>query len=102
MTRIKDFGDVGKLAKADQYFSQVNFPRHRRIPPINLLLQIMTLPRLSERLECMIFRRRLEFDIEEIRPDLDIVRNASRELRNASRLKRVLGVSGVFIPPSVH
>ncbi|KAK7695397.1 hypothetical protein QCA50_000033 [Cerrena zonata] len=73
ITRIKDFEEVGKLAKADQYFSQ-----------------IMTLPRLSERLECMIFRRKLEYEIEEIRPDLYIVRNASRELQNASRFRRVL------------
>lgn len=53
----------------------------------------MTLPRLSERLECMIFRRKLEYEIEEIRPDLYIVRNASRELQNASRFRRVLRVS---------
>ncbi|TFY77061.1 hypothetical protein EWM64_g6950 [Hericium alpestre] len=73
ITRLKEFGDVSKLAKADQYFCQ-----------------IMAIPRLSERLECMIHRRRLELDIEEIRPELDIVRSASREMRTSERFKRVL------------
>ncbi|THH15446.1 hypothetical protein EUX98_g9464 [Antrodiella citrinella] len=73
MVRIKDFDDVGKLAKADQYFSH-----------------IMTIPRLSERLECMLYRRKLEIEIEEIRPELSIVRNASHELRASVKFKQVL------------
>ncbi|KAJ3474280.1 hypothetical protein NLI96_g12545 [Meripilus lineatus] len=73
ITRIKDFEDIGKLAKADQYFSE-----------------IMVIPRLSHRLECMLFRRKLELEIEEIRPELDITRNASRELRSSTRFNRVL------------
>ncbi|THG98335.1 hypothetical protein EW026_g3828 [Hermanssonia centrifuga] len=60
VTRLKDFENVGRLAKADQYFAQ-----------------IMTIPRLSERLDCMLYRRKLEIEIEEIRPELNIVRNAS-------------------------
>jgi hypothetical protein len=28
ITRIKDFEDVGKLAKSDQYFSQARIPPH--------------------------------------------------------------------------
>ncbi|EMD40584.1 hypothetical protein CERSUDRAFT_102967 [Gelatoporia subvermispora B] len=75
ITRLKDYGDVGKLAKADQYFSE-----------------IMTIPRLSERLECMLYRRRLELEIEEIRPELNIVRSASVELRSSPKFKRVLQV----------
>ncbi|OBZ70103.1 Formin-like protein 6 [Grifola frondosa] len=50
----------------------------------------MTVPRLSERLECMLYRRKLELEIEEIRPELNIVRNASRELRSSIKFKRVL------------
>jgi len=73
MTRLKDYGDVGKLDKADRYFSE-----------------IMTIPRLSERLDCMLYRRKLELEVEEIRPDLDIVRNASLELRSSPKFKRVL------------
>ncbi|KAJ3551751.1 hypothetical protein NM688_g4527 [Phlebia brevispora] len=79
VTRIKDFGDVSKLAKADQYFSQ-----------------IMTIPRLSERLECLIYRRKLEVEIEEIRPELNIVRNASQELRASLRLRKVLQASDIY------
>ena len=52
----------------------------------------MTLPRLSQRLECMLFRRKLELEIEEIRPELNITRNASQELRASLRFKAVLQV----------
>ncbi|KAG6910997.1 hypothetical protein DXG01_006051 [Tephrocybe rancida] len=73
ISRIGDFDDVKKLAKADQYFSE-----------------IMTVPRLAERLECMLYRRKLDLDIAEIRPELNILRNASRELRMSSKFKQIL------------
>lgn len=53
----------------------------------------MTIPRLSERLQCMQYRRRFEFEIEEIRPDLNLFRNASRELRSSLKFKQILQVS---------
>ena len=53
----------------------------------------MTIPRLSERLECMLYRRKLELDMEEIRPELDMVHRASRELKASNRFKQVLQVS---------
>lgn len=52
----------------------------------------MVIPRLAERLKCMLFRRRLELDIEEIRPELNALRNASHELRSSSKFKQVLQV----------
>lgn len=52
----------------------------------------MSIPRLSERLECMQYRRKLDLDIEEIRPDLNILRNASHELRSSSKFKQILQV----------
>ncbi|KAH0840265.1 hypothetical protein J3R83DRAFT_1272 [Lanmaoa asiatica] len=73
MSRIKDFGDVTKLAKADQFIHE-----------------IMPIPRLSQRLECMIFRQRFELDLEEIRPDLKTVRDACRELRTSRLFKKTL------------
>ena len=39
-------------------------------------VQIMTVPRLAQRIECMIYRRKLDLEIEEIRPELNIIRNA--------------------------
>lgn len=53
----------------------------------------MTIPRLAERLDCMLYRRRLEIDMEEIRPELDIVHRATKELRVSTRFKLVLQVS---------
>ncbi|KAI9467190.1 hypothetical protein BJY52DRAFT_1236932 [Lactarius psammicola] len=73
ITRLKDFEDVSKLAKADQYF-----------------FQIMDIPSIADRLKCMIYRRRLELDVEEIRPELDILHSASRELKTSQKFKRVL------------
>lgn len=58
----------------------------------HLYIQIITIPRLSERLDCMLYRRKLDLDIEEIRPDLNTLRNASRELRSSTRFKQVLQV----------
>jgi len=52
----------------------------------------MTIPRLSERLQCMQYRRRFELEIEEIRPDLNLLRNASHELRSSLKFKQILQV----------
>ncbi|KAI6100735.1 hypothetical protein EDD16DRAFT_442119 [Pisolithus croceorrhizus] len=73
ITRIKEFGDVSRLAKADQYFSE-----------------IMTIPRLPQRLECMTFRLRFELDVNEIRPELKTVHDACRELQSSRRFKATL------------
>ena len=56
----------------------------------------MSIPRLSERLECMLYRRKLDLEIEEIRPELNILRNASQELRNSSKFKQILQVYRIF------
>ncbi|KAI0034599.1 hypothetical protein K488DRAFT_83894, partial [Vararia minispora EC-137] len=83
VARLSDFGDVSRLAKADQFF-----------------FEIMTIPHLGTRLECMIFRRRLELDVEELRPELDILRNASREVKGppgpASAFQAVLSVGNAL------
>lgn len=50
----------------------------------------MAVPRLSQRLDCMIYRRKFELDIEEVRPDLDILHHAARELRASALFKQVL------------
>lgn len=52
----------------------------------------MLVPRLAERLECMQHRRKLDLDIEEIRPDLQTLRDASQELRSSVKFKSVLQV----------
>lgn len=40
----------------------------------------------------MLYRRRLEIDIAEIRPELDALWNASRELRNCKSFKQILQI----------
>lgn len=55
----------------------------------------MSIPRLEERLTCMITRRRFEMDLEEIRPELSIFRNAASEIRNSEQLREVLKVRTV-------
>jgi len=92
--RLKATGDVSKLAKADQYFDQVRYNVLVDVIGRNHFhfCKIMDIPRLAERLECMQLRRRLDLDIEEIRPDLNILRNASRELRSSLRFKQTLQI----------
>jgi diaphanous 1 len=52
----------------------------------------MVIPRLNERFECMLYRRRLEIDVAEVVPDLKGLSMATRELRDSERFKQVLQV----------
>jgi diaphanous 1 len=52
--------------------------------------KMMAVPRLSERLNCMVYRRKLEMDLEELRAELSILRAATDEMRQSERFKRVL------------
>lgn len=62
----------------------------------------MTIPRLSQRLDCMVYRRKLDLDIEEIRPELNILRNASHELRSSAKFKKILQVGSVLFGSRNH
>ena len=42
------------------------------------------------------FRRRFELDVEEIRPDLKTLRDASQELRTSQLFKRTLQVTRII------
>ncbi|THH12248.1 hypothetical protein EW145_g96 [Phellinidium pouzarii] len=77
MKRINEFGDAKQLAKADQYFKEAS----------GLIADI---PRLADRINCMLYRRKLELDIEETRPELDILRHVTKELKLSTRFKQVL------------
>lgn len=41
----------------------------------------------------MLYRRKLEMDMEELKPELAILRFASDELKNSQMLKKLLAVS---------
>ena len=45
----------------------------------------------------MLYRRKLDLDIEEIRPDLNTLRDASQELRTSSKFKQILQVGKRFL-----
>ncbi|KAK9722182.1 hypothetical protein K7432_002855 [Basidiobolus ranarum] len=68
MVRAYD-GDPKNLGNAEKYF-----------------LEVMRLPRMSERLTCMIFKRRFELDVEELKPELKILFEAIAELKKSDRL----------------
>ena len=40
----------------------------------------------------MIYRRRLEADLDELRPEIDILTNATRQLRSCRRFPKLLQV----------
>ncbi|KAI0216793.1 hypothetical protein L0F63_005205, partial [Massospora cicadina] len=57
------------------------------------ILQIMDIPRLPERLNCMIFRRRFDADVEELLPELEVLSKVTGELRSSKRLKGLLEIT---------
>ncbi|SPO21738.1 related to Diaphanous protein homolog 1 [Ustilago trichophora] len=71
---VRDYdGDVGSLSKADQFFKEM-----------------LGIPRLSERLACMVYMRKFELDLEELKPDLRILKHAVDEINASTKFKSVL------------
>ena len=71
---VRDFdGDVGALSKADQFFKEM-----------------LGIPRLSERLACMVYMRKFELDLEELKPDLRILKHAVDEINASAKFRAVL------------
>ncbi|KAI9251128.1 hypothetical protein EDC94DRAFT_622315 [Helicostylum pulchrum] len=71
---VKEYtGDIDMLGNAERYFRS-----------------IMYIPRLADRVSCMIFRRRFKHELEEILPELDTIQMAITELRESVRFKQVL------------
>lgn len=66
-------GDVSKLSKADQFFKE-----------------ILGIPRVQQRLHCMLYMRTFELDLEELKPDLKVLKEASRELKRCEKLRNIL------------
>lgn len=77
MELVRDYdGDFSALGTADQYFKE-----------------IMGIPKLNERLACMLYMRRFEIDLEELKPELKILREAVDEMNSSTKFKSVLQVS---------
>lgn len=53
----------------------------------------MDIPQLHQRLTDMIYRRRFEIELEELGPELSILKSASEEIQRSSKLQRVILVS---------
>ncbi|KAH9816938.1 hypothetical protein DFH28DRAFT_846931, partial [Melampsora americana] len=71
---IKSFrGDRGTLSTADQY-----------------IIKVMDIPRLQHRLTAMIYRRRFEHEIDELGPELGVLRRATIEIKSSSKLKKIM------------
>jgi diaphanous 1 len=85
-------GDRSKLAKPDQFFMDVSCLFHSIVGTANS--KIMAIPRLKQRVEVMLLRRRFDIQLAEILPDLGILKSAAVEIKASSRLRDVLAVSG--------
>ncbi|PWN41049.1 hypothetical protein IE81DRAFT_315743 [Ceraceosorus guamensis] len=71
---IRDYeGNVAQLSRADQYFRE-----------------IVGIPKLGERLTSMTFMRKFEMDLEELKPDLKVLRDACDEMNASEKFKHVL------------
>ncbi|KAI9300264.1 hypothetical protein BJ944DRAFT_138775, partial [Cunninghamella echinulata] len=68
-------GDIDRLGNAERYFKA-----------------IMYIPRLADRVSCMIFRRKFHYELQEILPELDTLQYAINELRHSQRFKTVLKI----------
>ncbi|KAJ1032638.1 hypothetical protein NDA16_000661 [Ustilago loliicola] len=66
-------GDICSLSKADQFFKEM-----------------LGIPRLAERLACMVYMRKFELDLEELKPDLRILKHAVDEINGSAKFKAVL------------
>ncbi|KAI7903207.1 uncharacterized protein BX663DRAFT_408639, partial [Cokeromyces recurvatus] len=71
---VKEYeGDVDMLGNAERYFRAMMF-----------------IPRLANRMNCILFRRQFKYELEDILPELDIIQIAITELRESVRFKYVL------------
>ncbi|KAF9359313.1 hypothetical protein BGX26_012598 [Mortierella sp. AD094] len=71
---VKEYdGDFESLGNAEKFYRE-----------------IMDIPRLSERVSSMVFRRRLEIDVGELKPEMDVLRLTIEELHSSKRLRSLL------------
>ena len=68
-------GDISKLGNAEKY-----------------VLEVMDIPRLNQRLESMIFKRKFMNEYEEILPNISNVLKASDESRKSGKLEKILRI----------
>ncbi|KAJ9477578.1 BNI1-related protein 1 [Pseudozyma hubeiensis] len=74
LSLVRDYdGDISTLSKADQFFHEM-----------------LGIPRLAERLGCMIYMRKFELDLEELKPDLRTLKHAVDEINASAKFKAVL------------
>ncbi|CAO1622300.1 unnamed protein product [Parajaminaea phylloscopi] len=66
-------GNISTLSKADQ-----------------LIRELQGIPRLQQRISAMLFMRKFELDLEELKPDLKTLKEATTELKRCDKLKRIL------------
>ena len=73
---IRDYdGDAANLGNAEKFF-----------------LEMATIKNLGSRLDCMIFKRRFEHDLEDLKPDAEAMSFAITELRNSKMLTEILKI----------
>ncbi|SNX82525.1 related to Diaphanous protein homolog 1 [Melanopsichium pennsylvanicum] len=71
---VRDYdGNIGSLSKADQFFKEM-----------------LGIPRLAERLGCTVYMRKFELDLEELKPDLRILKQAVDEMNASEKFRKVL------------
>lgn len=74
MELVREFnGEISSLSPADRFFKE-----------------IMGIPKLNERLASMLYMRRFEMDLEELKPDLKVLRDAVEEMNASIKFKKVL------------
>lgn len=74
--KVKNYqGCIQLLGDAEQYF-----------------IAVMDIPRLSCRIDCMLYKKKFRYELKDLRPDLNTLQLAITELRQSARFKTVLKV----------
>jgi len=79
LAKIKEFLQTGqdpeRLGNVEKYF-----------------LEISTISGLQQRLSCITYKLFFPMKLKELQPDLEIIREASKEMRKSKKLQKIMGI----------
>ncbi len=76
LEQIREFdGDFNSLGNPEKYFKEIS-----------------TVPQLAARLESMIFKRRFQHDVEELKPEIESIVNSTKEFKKSTSFAEILRI----------
>lgn len=89
---LKQFVPTDEDIEAIKEYVSVSGPKsvEQLGPAEQYLHEVMTIPRLSNRLQCWIFKRRFEAEINEVKPELHAIQSAIKEVKQSKKFVKLL------------